>query len=77
MKTDEKPAIPPPAFDFYGFVSGFAGLILILVGLGRLMKNTTLVSGLALTVADTITMIASDTGFLMLPCHWLHFWQLH
>lgn len=57
LKKDEKPAIPPPAFDFYGFVSGSAGLILILVGLGRLGKNTTLVSGIALTVAGIITMI--------------------
>lgn len=57
LKTDEKPAIPPPAFDFYGFVSGSAGLILILFGLGRLGKNTTLVSGIALTVTGIITMI--------------------
>lgn len=76
LKTGEKPAMPSPTFDFYGFVSGSAGLILILFGLGRLGKNTTLVSGIALTVAGIITMLylqsvlsmsASDTGFLMLP----------
>ena len=57
LKADEKPAAHSAPFDLYGFITGSAGLILLLLGLGRLGSSTTLSSGALFTIAGLAALI--------------------
>lgn len=55
IEKNHKKSLPP--FDFYGFLIGSSGLVLLLIGLSRLANHDTLLTG-ALYTAAGITGIA-------------------